>query len=75
MFPLSCAHVHTGHEASAQKKTWSAQKCLVQNTGDETSAHKKLLERTKEMLWAHRLKKIRGNTRNIAPESGFQSSC
>ena len=38
----TCA-AHTGHEASAHKKTWSIQNCIVQNTGDETSAHKKTL--------------------------------
>jgi len=31
MLPLSCARAHTDHEMSAQKETWSAYKCSLQN--------------------------------------------
>src|SRR6218665_3910393 len=31
MFPLSCAHAHTGRKMCAHKKTWSAHKCFFKN--------------------------------------------
>jgi len=72
MFPLSCARVraHTSRETSTHKKTWNAHKILLPKLYLHTilfhtrrSKYRWVLVKccTKEILWAHRLWKIRGN--------------